>query len=90
MFDLGRDIAPQKFLDKAIEVDADIIALSTLMTTTMANMDATVKLLKEKGLRERFKVIIGGGATGVGIAIDAASVPEPGVFGSNWAGISAA
>lgn len=60
VFDLGRDIAPQKLLDKAVEVNADIIALSTLMTTTMANMDATVKLLSERGLRERFKVIIGG------------------------------
>lgn len=60
VFDLGRDVAVQKFIDKALEVDADIIALSTLMTTTMAAMDATVKALSLRGLRERFQVIIGG------------------------------
>jgi methanogenic corrinoid protein MtbC1 len=58
--DLGRDVAPAKFVDKAEEVGADVIALSTLMTTTMVNMDATVGLLGRRGLRDRYKVIVGG------------------------------
>lgn len=58
--DLGRDVAPAKFVDKALEIDADVIALSTLMTTTMVNMDETVNLLQSRGLRDRFKVIVGG------------------------------
>ncbi len=58
--DLGRDVAPARFVDKAVEVGADIIALSTLMTTTMVNMDETVNLLVKRNLRDRFKVIVGG------------------------------
>lgn len=58
--DLGRDVAPAKFVDKAIEVGADVIGLSTLMTTTMVNMDETVNLLVKRNLRDRFKVIVGG------------------------------
>ena len=52
---------PQAFVDKAKEVDAKIIGLSTLMATTMDRMEIVVKLLKEAGIRERVKVMIGGG-----------------------------
>jgi len=58
--DLGRDVAPARFVDKALEIKADVIALSTLMTTTMANMDATIELLKERNIRPQFRVIVGG------------------------------
>ena len=58
--DLGRDVPPATFVEKALEVGADVIALSTLMTTTMANMEAVVKLLQARGLRQRFRVIVGG------------------------------
>lgn len=58
--DLGRDVPPARFVEKAVEVGADVIALSTLMTTTMVNMDETVKLLAARGLRDRFRVIVGG------------------------------
>jgi corrinoid protein of di/trimethylamine methyltransferase len=58
--DLGRDVAPAKFVDKAVEIGADVIALSTLMTTTMVNMDETVNLLVKRNLRDQFKVIVGG------------------------------
>lgn len=58
--DLGRDVPPARFVDKAVEVGADVIALSTLMTTTMSNMDETVRVLVARGLRERFKVVVGG------------------------------
>lgn len=61
MFDLGRDVPLQKFVDKAKEVNASFICMSTLMTTTMGGMNTVVKLLKEAGIREQVKVIIGGG-----------------------------
>jgi len=59
--DLGRDVPPRAFLDKAKEVGADIIALSTLMSITMRGMRRVIELLAEEGLRGRFKVMIGGG-----------------------------
>jgi corrinoid protein of di/trimethylamine methyltransferase len=59
--DLGRDIPPQRFVDMAVAENADIIALSTLMTTTMDAMAEVVQRLQRANLRERFKVIVGGG-----------------------------
>lgn len=61
IYDLGRDIPPRQFVEKAKEVKADFIAISTLMTTTMGRMGDVIHLLKEESLRERFKVIVGGG-----------------------------
>lgn len=61
IFDLGRDISPQAFVDKAKEVNADIIAISTLMTTTMEGMGKVIQLLQQENRREEFKVIVGGG-----------------------------
>jgi dimethylamine corrinoid protein len=61
VFDLGRDIPPQQFVDKAKETGADIIALSTLMTTTMDGMAEVVNILHKEDVRNKFKVIIGGG-----------------------------
>lgn len=59
--DLGRDIPPAQFVQTAKEINADIIALSTLMTTTMDGMGKVIQNLKEEGIRDRFKVIVGGG-----------------------------
>lgn len=61
IIDLGRDVPPQAFVDKAKETDASIIALSTLMTTTMDGMAEVIRILKKENIRDRFKVIIGGG-----------------------------
>ena len=61
VYDMGRDVPIDDFIDKAVEVDADFICLSTLMTTTMQGMKDVVDHLKERGLRDRFKVMIGGG-----------------------------
>ena len=61
IFDLGRDVPPQEFVAKAKEVGAKIIALATLMTTTMDSMDAVIHLLKEENIKNDYKVIIGGG-----------------------------
>ena len=60
VIDLGRDVPASKFVNAAIEFKADIIAISTLMTTTMENMAEVIKLLNEEGKRDLFKVIIGG------------------------------
>lgn len=60
VYDLGRDIPPQEFIDKAIEVGADIIAIGTLMTTTMEGMEKVIQLLKEQNIRKHHKVIVGG------------------------------
>ena len=61
MIDLGRDVKLQNFIDAAVENNADLICMSTLMTTTMENMGKVIEMLKEQGLRDRFKVMIGGG-----------------------------
>lgn len=61
VFDLGRDVPVRNFVEKAKEVGADIIAMSTLMSITMGGMRRVIELLKEEGLRDRFKVMIGGG-----------------------------
>jgi dimethylamine corrinoid protein len=68
IYDLGRDVPAQQFVDKAREVDADIIAISTLMTTTMQGMAEVIGLLKAANLREKFKVIVGGGPVSAGFA----------------------
>ena len=61
MHDLGRDVPLQAYVDKAKEVNASLVAMSTLMTTTMPGMQTVVEKLKEAGIRENVKVIVGGG-----------------------------
>lgn len=61
VYDLGRDVPMSSFIEEAKRVDADIIAMSTLMTTTMDNMQVLIEDLKAQGIREKFKVMIGGG-----------------------------
>ncbi len=61
LFDLGRDVPLQDFVDKVKEVNASFVCMSTLMTTTMGGMKTVIQLLKEAGIREQVKVIIGGG-----------------------------
>jgi len=60
VYDVGRDVETQKFIDKAQEVDADIIGMSTLLTTTMRGQKVLIEELKKSGLRDRFKVMVGG------------------------------
>ena len=60
MFDLGRDVPLEQFVDKAEEVGADIIAMSTLMTTTMGGMRRVIEILKERGIRDKYTVMVGG------------------------------
>jgi corrinoid protein of di/trimethylamine methyltransferase len=58
--DLGVDVSSQQFVDKVREVDANVVGLSALLTTTILNQEVVILNLKEAGLRDRVKVIIGG------------------------------
>lgn len=58
--DLGVDVSAEKFVEAAIENDANIICCSALLTTTMNEMKAVVDLAAEKGVREKLKVMVGG------------------------------
>lgn len=59
--DLGRDVKLDRFIEKAEEVNSDIICMSTLMTTTMDGMKTVIEKLREKNIRDKYKVMIGGG-----------------------------
>jgi len=60
VFDLGADVKLETFIEKAEEVNANLICLSALLTTTMTGQKKLIELLKEKGLYGRFKVMVGG------------------------------
>jgi methanogenic corrinoid protein MtbC1 len=53
-------VSAQKFLEKVREVGADVVGLSALLTTTILNQEDVILTLKEAGLRDQVKVIIGG------------------------------
>ncbi len=58
--DLGADVKLERFIEKAEEVDANFICLSALLTTTMLGQKRVVEILKEKGLSDRIKILVGG------------------------------
>jgi len=58
--DLGVDVSPQKFLDAVRRVNATVVGLSALLTTTLLNQEAVILMLKEAGLRDQVKIIVGG------------------------------
>jgi 5-methyltetrahydrofolate--homocysteine methyltransferase len=58
--DIGKDIAPEAFIEAIKEFEPDIVGMSALLTTTMRVMEHTIKALEEAGLRDRVKVMIGG------------------------------
>jgi trimethylamine corrinoid protein len=60
VFDLGVDAAPDQIIGKALEVGADIIAMSALLTTTMVKQREVIEDLEKEGLRGKFKVMVGG------------------------------
>ncbi|HEY31734.1 MAG TPA: cobalamin-binding protein [Dehalococcoidia bacterium] len=60
MFDLGVDASPERFVQKAQEIEPDIVAMSALLSTTMPSMRLTIEALKEASLRDKVKVMIGG------------------------------
>ena len=61
VYDLGVDVTSLAFIDKAKEINADMIALSSLLTTTMPYLREVIDDLSAMGIRERFKIMVGGG-----------------------------
>jgi corrinoid protein of di/trimethylamine methyltransferase len=61
--DLGKDVESMKFIERGTEVQANIMALSALMTTTKPSQKEVIDLLKEMGLRKTFLLMIGGAPT---------------------------
>jgi trimethylamine corrinoid protein len=60
VIDLGADVKLEKFIEKAVEENADFICLSALLTTTMLGQKKVIEKLKEKNLADRYKVLVGG------------------------------
>ena len=60
IIDIGTDVDADAFINKAEETGADIICMSALLTTTMPYMQEVINQLKEKGLRDKYIVMIGG------------------------------
>ena len=58
--DIGKDIAPEAFVDAVKEYEPDVLGMSALLTTTMRAMESTIKVLEEAGVRDTVKVMIGG------------------------------
>jgi corrinoid protein of di/trimethylamine methyltransferase len=58
--DLGVDVAGERFAAKARELNADIIGVSALLTTTMRNQKGVIEALEKSGLRSQVKVMVGG------------------------------
>jgi corrinoid protein of di/trimethylamine methyltransferase len=68
VIDLGVDVPLQDFVDKARELEADVLGMGAYMTTTMRGMEEVIRLLAEAGLRDKVKVILGGAAVTRGYA----------------------
>ncbi len=60
VIDLGKDVAPEKFVEAVKAQKPDVIGMSALLTTTMRAMGHTITALKEAGLRENVKIMVGG------------------------------
>jgi 5-methyltetrahydrofolate--homocysteine methyltransferase len=60
VIDLGKDVAPEIFVEASKQHQPDLLGMSALLTTTMISMERTIKALEEAGIRDAVKVIIGG------------------------------
>jgi len=58
--DLGVDVSPSAFVDAVREHKPDLVGISALLTTTMAQMKVTIEALEEAGLRDSVKIMVGG------------------------------
>ena len=58
--DLGTDVAPEAFVQTAMEQNCQVICCSALLTTTMEAMEAVVKKAEEAGIRDKVKIMVGG------------------------------
>ena len=61
VYDLGIDVPPQKFVEKVKETKAGIVGLSGFLTLAFDSMKDTVEAIKDAGLRDKVKIMIGGG-----------------------------
>ena len=62
VYDLGVDVPPERFVEKAEETGAKIIGVSALLSTSIANTAEVVKAIEKAGIRDKVKVIVGGAA----------------------------
>ncbi|MCQ2500254.1 MAG: corrinoid protein [Lachnospiraceae bacterium] len=60
VYDMGKDVSAEAIVNKAEEVHADLIGLSALLTTTMTVQRDVIEMLKERGIRDQYKVLVGG------------------------------
>jgi len=60
VLDLGADVAPEKFVEAVKEKGAQVVCLSALLTVTMPSMKTTIEALKQAGVRDNVKVLVGG------------------------------
>ena len=60
VIDLGKDVAPERFVETALKEDAKLIGMSALLTTTMPMMKVVIDLLKQNNLKGKIKTVIGG------------------------------
>jgi 5-methyltetrahydrofolate--homocysteine methyltransferase len=58
--DLGTDVSPEKFVEAVNTYHPQIVCMSALLTTTMTNMGVTVEAIRQSGLRDQVKVMVGG------------------------------
>ena len=58
--DLGADVAPERFIEAAAARNANLVALSALLTVTMTSMKTTIEAFRAAGLREKVKIMVGG------------------------------
>ena len=68
VIDVGADVATDQFVDAVKDNEADILALSALLTTTAPEQGKVIEALKEAGLRDKVKIMVGGGAITQGFA----------------------
>ncbi len=63
VFDLGTDVNVDTFISRIKEVDADIVGMSALLTTTMSYQAKIIDAVKSEGLRDRLRIMVGGAPT---------------------------
>jgi corrinoid protein of di/trimethylamine methyltransferase len=60
VFDIGKDVPVEDFVNKVKETDADVVAMSALLTTTLPAQREVIEALKKAGLRSKVKILVGG------------------------------
>lgn len=63
VIDLGVDVPPSKFVEAIKQYNPDVVGMSALMTTTMLKQRETIEAIKQAGLRDRVKIVVGGAPT---------------------------